>query len=305
MCTLTMVDRIVETEDSSTDADAIVLEQLRVQGEAIESLRQAVEAGLKFQLAVTTPDGDRAVQDVDVADNLGEPTEAQLKQIIKLTGTLSEPKDWLVVNFHSSNNIIDLQQRRWSADVLLQMGLDSIGSVILCNHLWQDVEASRGFIFSSAIVTDRDVSEDMLKGAGFEDLNREIVREEGLVWLHQSAAFPANSETANAITQRVFQKVSTGSILHDPVLICPTCSREHGRDVSFMDTTVDAKGNLSYLCPHLVPSPILRQIIPPDEYEQMNFAPFATLTARDSSFVELSLCVQGCLPAAGVLRPAV
>jgi hypothetical protein len=34
----------------------------------------------------------------------------------------------------------------------------------------------------------------------------------------------------------------------------------------------------------------------------MNFAPYSILSARDSSFIELSLCVAGCLPAASVIR---
>ena len=121
---------------------------------------------------------------------------------------------------------------------------------------------------------------------------------------------PKNSEAAEAISSRKYVDSSTGTILHSPVFICPDCTRDHRKEnpgskasISFTDYRTNEKGRKEALCPHLIPSRFMFSWFDESELAEMNFARYAVLTsATTSKFVENSICVQGCLPKAGVLR---
>lgn len=294
-------DRTIEIEKKLDD-----------QAAAIESLRDAVQAALDTHLKVEiTADSEPEEDDDDQLDyRMGTPSERQLAQINKVLGRDSSADDWFVCAFHASNVLLDLDLRAWDESALYQMAIDAVGRPILLDHSWQSAASSQGFIHTVLLVKDKDVDPSMLSGAGHEDYNKEIIEQNGgLLWLYLGACMPKNSEAAEAIASRKYIDSSTGTILHSPVFICPDCTRDHRRanpgskeSIAFTDYKINEKGQREALCPHLIPSRFMFSWFDEDELAQMNFARYAVLTsATTSKFVENSICVQGCLPKAGIL----
>jgi hypothetical protein len=302
-------DRSDEVENTSDDA---IADQLRAQSEAIESLRQAVEDAVASHLKVElSAEGESDEDDDDQLDyRMGTPSDRQLAQINKVLGRESSADDWFVCAFHASNVLLDLDLRAWDESALYQMAADAVGRPVLLDHAWSSVSSSQGFLYQALLVKDRDVDPSMLEGAGHEDYNKDIIEQnDGLLWLYLAACMPKNSEAAEAIASRKYVDSSTGTILHSPVFICPDCTRDHRRanpgskeSITFTDYKINEKGQREALCPHLIPSRFMFSWFDESELEQMNFARYAVLTsATTSKFVENSICVQGCLPKAGIL----
>jgi hypothetical protein len=293
-------DRSDEVENTSDDA--IVLEQLKAQGEAIESLRSAIEESLKFQVSAIAE--DRATDDDIIKTRIGPPDDAQLAAIVKLTGVESTADQWTMVGVHASNSLLDRSGRRWGLRALTLMGMDFVGRPLILNHSWEDAESSRGLIVSCARVREEAsvVPKEMLSGAGAEEFNKEIIEKEGLHWLYMCVAIPNDSSAASAVKNRLMNDVSTGSMLHSAYLRCPNCERtSEGREVRMDTYTVDKNGKKVFDCEHLAGSPFLRAILG-EEYDDYNFSDYVILESESVSSIELSLCQAGCLPKASIIR---
>jgi hypothetical protein len=301
-------DRSDEVENTSDDA---IAEALRIQGAAIESLRdeiqQALSAGVTEAIKLAE-DGDRVEEEEydPIRTTIGEPDDRQLKKIIELTGIESSASDWVVAGIHASNSALDRSGRRWGIRALTLLGMDFVGKPLITDHLWNQVESSRGIVISSALCKEDAsiVPDDMLSGAGAEEFNKEIIQKEGFHWLYLCVAVPRDSTGAKLLETRAYQSVSTGSILFDPYLRCPNCERtSNGKEVRMDTYTIDPKTKqVTYDCPHLAGSPFLRSLIGSAEYDAMNFSDYVILDCSGTSAVEISACQAGCLPRAQFLR---
>jgi hypothetical protein len=291
---------------SMDNLDAIA-QQVKEQSEAIESLRSSIEDVFKFQVsAIAESDEEVDKDDPNFLDtHIGIPTPAQMEAIRRVTAIDSQSEDWLVVPFHASNTLVDSSERRWHPSVMFQMAETAVGRCLMVNHSWSDVTDSFGTIIDAKICRDIQVDPYMLTGVGAEELNKEIIENEGgMLWLYLCAAIPANSQMAEAVRTRQYQDTSTGSLLRDPFYLCPNCQREMGREVSFMEYTLDARGRRQYTCNHLIPSPFMRSLTEAyaEEGEEFQFADYATLGGSATEFLEHSLVVKGALPRSSVIR---
>ena len=226
--------------------------------------------------------------------HIGEPTESQLKKIKELTGVESSAEEWMVVPIHASNNLVDLGYRRWHKNILEQMAATFIGRPHILDHEWYESECAVSFIFDCQLVTGTPTDEIMQMG-GFEEYNRKIVEKEGYHWLFMNVAISNNHEAAEAIRSRRYNDCSTGSMLTNPEYICPNCSDDLGREVSFNETD----DNKRYICPHFIPSRFAFRLFDGDD---IKFADYAILNADHHDAIEISSVVTGALPAASVIR---
>jgi hypothetical protein len=230
--------------------------------------------------------------------HIGEPTAVQLKKINALLGgEETEAKDWLVVPYMASNNLVDHDYRRWHISTMFQFATQFIGKPNILDHSQYKAESGVGFIFQALVVQDKTAPAAVVNGGGFGKLNKKIIAEEGYVWLYLASAIPAGTEAATRIKARRYNSCSTGSLVKDPFLVCPNCSAEKGREVTFYETTEDGK----YVCPHLVPSSWAKQFVAMYD-EKVNFADYAIFGGLTNEPVEHSICVAGALPAAQIIR---
>ena len=226
------------------------------------------------------------------------PTASQVKVINQLIGWESSADEWLVVPYMASNNLVDFDYRRWHRDAIVGMGLTFKGRPLIFDHAWGDSEKAAAFIFESKLVTEESTTKDILNGGGFAKFNREIIKDEGYIWLYLAAAVPKDSDTAEAILSRRYNDCSTGSMLRQPTLYCPNCSKQKGRMVSFYEKDK----NDDYVCPHLIPSNFMFYLVSMYGIDDAEFADYAILSGEYHEAVELSNCNRGALPAASVLR---
>jgi Sec-independent protein translocase protein TatA len=277
-------------------------EQIKSQGEVIEALRKAIEGDTKE----LEPQLMEESQEEDGLDtHIGEPTPKQLEKINNLLGRESEASEWTVCAFYASNNFIDLSLRRWSESTMYQMAMTAVGRPHLIDHDWSRTESSIGFVFDAKVVKDKYAPEDVIKAGGYEKFNREILEEEGHVWLYLNCAIASTHEAAEDIKARRKSDGSTGSILNRPYMLCPNCSREHGRPVSFMEKEYDPQAKKEvYTCPHNIPSTFILNLLETygEDIESFNFADYVTLGAVDHQFVEMSSVNRGALPAVKIIR---
>jgi hypothetical protein len=284
-----------------------ILEKVDEQGEAIDQLRSSIQelSSSEVSKGIKGIETKEAEVNSSIKTHIGQPDNEQLSQIIKLTGVESTADQWIVAGVHASNNLLDCSDRRWALNILAGMGLSFIGRPLIVNHSWDDVEASRGFVISSALVKDDAsiVPESMLSGAGAEVYNKEIIEKEGLVWLYLCVAIPRSSAAAEMVLTRTANDVSTGSTHHNPYLRCPNCERSsNGKEVRMDTYTKDSRGNKIFDCDHLAGSSFLKKVLG-EEYQNYNFSDYTILSAESTTSIELSLCQAGCLPAASILRP--
>lgn len=226
--------------------------------------------------------------------HIGTPSDTQFKKIQALTGVESSPEEWMVVPLHASNNLVDLGYRRWHKNVLEQMANTFVGRPHILDHEWYDSEYAVSFIFDCQLVTSEPTDE-LLQMGGFEEYNKKIVEKEGLHWVFMNVAVSKNHDAAEAIASRRYNDCSTGSILTNPKYICPNCSEDLGRDVSFHEK--DDNGR--YICPHMIPSRFAFWLYDGDD---VKFADYAILNADHHEAVEISSCIRGALPGASVIR---
>ncbi|EKU98028.1 hypothetical protein Lepto7375DRAFT_7287 [Leptolyngbya sp. PCC 7375] len=228
--------------------------------------------------------------------HIGTPTESQFKAIQQLTNSETSAEDWMVVPFTASNNLVDLGYRRWHQNVLRQMAQGFVGRPHILDHDWYDSESAVSFIFDVKLINDSGTDSKTVEMGGFGDYNKEIIENEGYTWVYMCAAIAKTHDAAEAIRTRRYNDCSTGSILNQPRMICPNCTRDKGREVDFYET--DKNGD--YVCPHLIPSRFMFWLFGDDP--DVEFADYAILDAVHHEAVELSSCTRGALPAASVCR---
>ena len=226
------------------------------------------------------------------------PTSAQLRKINEMVGWTSSAEDWIIVPYQASNNLVDFDYRCWHRDAIVGMGLTYPGRPLIFDHAQYDSEKSAAFILESKLVTDESTDKKTLNGGGFGKYNREIIRDQGYIWLYLSAAVPVHSDTAEGILSRRYNDCSTGSILRGAILYCPNCSKDKGREVSFYEKDK----NDEYVCPHLIPSNFMFWLVEAYGIEDADFADYAILTGNYHEAVELSNCNRGALPMASIWR---
>ena len=175
------------------------------------------------------------IEDDDLDTHIGTPSESQFKAIQQLTNSETSAEDWMVVPFVASNNLVDLGYRRWHPNVLRQMAQGFVGRPHILDHDWYDSESAVSFIFDVKLINDSDTDSKTVEMGGFGDYNREIIEKEGYTWVYMCAAIAKTHDAADAISTRRYNDCSTGSILNQPRMICPNCSKEHGREVDFYE----------------------------------------------------------------------
>lgn len=232
-----------------------------------------------------------------IQETIEEPTTAQLSTINELIGRESSAEEWLIVPYMASNNFVDVDYRRWHKNALVGMGLTYKGRPLILDHAWGNSDKTVSFIFDAKLVTDEQTSNSILNAGGFAKFNKQILKNEGYVWLYLAAAVAKTSDAADAIMNRQYQDCSTGSDLQGAYMICPNCSEVKGREVTF----TERDKNDEYICPHDIPSRFMHRIAQVYGIDA-NFADYATLNGVHHEAVELSNCIRGALPAAGILR---
>lgn len=232
--------------------------------------------------------------------HIGEPSSTQLAKIQQMTGIESDASEWLVVPYLASDNFVDKGYRRWHLSSLAQFAAGFVGRENILDHNWYEVDSGIGFIFDALLIQQDDCDEETLSGYNFGEYNRKILEKEGYCWLYLCAAIPAQSETADKIRKRIYNDCSTGSSLESPFMLCPNCSEQKGRDVSFWER--DKNGD--YVCPHLVPTKWGKTFVSMygSGEPEPNWADYAVLGAAVNKPVEHSLCRSGALPAARIIR---
>jgi len=222
---------------------------------------------------------------------MGEPMPDDLERIKKITNNYDwEATEWYVVPFRASDNLVNRSQRVWHPNVLEQMPNQFIGRPLLKDHSWYSVDESIGIIFDSFIADDV-ATEEIINSGDRGLLNKKIISSQGYKSVYVMVAIHASMPVEiNAIATMRFDKCSTGGILSDMDMYCPNCSEIHGREVSFFEQ--DERGK--YICPHEMPGGY--------GYEENSLV--ADYIILDGIFdaIELSVCVSGNLPAAGVVR---
>lgn len=222
---------------------------------------------------------------------MGVPLPEDLESIKKVTGDDSwQPDEWFVVPFRASDNLVSRSYKVWHDNVLQQMPSKLIGKNLIINHDWDDVRSSVGIIFDGFMSYDEPDQENY-ESDTVSQSNYKIIQEKGYKCVYLLAAIHASKpqEIMDIKTGRV-SKCSTGSILSDVSIICPHCSEEYGREVSFFE--IDENSN--YICPHSIPG----------GYQVEEDELVADYAIWDGIFdgIELSLVVCGNLPGASVVR---
>jgi hypothetical protein len=218
---------------------------------------------------------------------MGTPIPEDLDKIKSLTKQEWEADEWFIVPLRASDNLVSRNYKVWHDNVLEQMPQQLIGKSLLKNHDWDNVENSTGFILDAFLANDSlpEYSQDkMYKNLSF-------IKDKGYKCVYCIAAIHASKaqDIMDIKTMRI-SKCSTGGVLSEVDIICPNCSAEYGREVSFFE--IDEYGN--YICPHQIPGGY-------DYDEDDELADYAIWNGVFDG-VELSLVVCGNLFKAEIIR---
>lgn len=223
---------------------------------------------------------------------MGTPTPEQMALINTYLPEPGNPEDWFTFEAIASDNLISYSRRRWHPNVLNQMAdrvRGYLGKPWVPDHEWEAQHAF-AFTYAAALETAPDAPAGIADIAGYGDYNRAIIAGEGYRYLHLWGAVPRRMEEhVSAFLQGLYHDVSTGGLLYRPRWICPDCSQEMGREVTFTET--DEYGEM--VCPHWVAWD-LGDTGP-------KYASYAIVDGLYNS-TEVSVCVEGNLPGAGVMR---
>lgn len=258
---------------------------------------QSLEAEFK-QATLQIPDMRAVLSEVEMLGlNKGTPTRDQLNLINEYLQEETTAEEWYILPVRASDNLVNRSLRKWDVNVLEQMLQQFPGTVAMLDHEWEDAEDAIGFTLETELITTADAPEWIVNSPGREEYNQQIIAEEGYVALYSMMAIAMDmSEILTGTRYRRLQGVSTGGLLSGIKLLCPNCSRQHGRPVSF--TERDKNG--AHVCPHLIPSSY-SALYAEDDGEEYEYADYLVL---DGTFdaIEISLVNSGNLPAAGILR---
>lgn len=235
--------------------------------------------------------------------NKGTPTDEQLQKINQLIGRESSAGEWYVIPFMASNNLVSFSIRKWHLNVLRQMESQLLGKPLMLDHEWYSVKYTVGFLFDSKLVITSSAPEEAIAGSpGQEEKNKAITNKEGYAQLYLMGCVGRDmADIITGVEMRRLDDCSTGGWLSKLRLICPNCSENMGREVTFNERT-----NKGYTCPHSIPSMYSEMFASSDgdgddEFEEPEFADYLELDGLFSG-VELSIVAEGNLPAAKICR---
>jgi hypothetical protein len=199
--------------------------------------------------------------------------------------------------FMGSDNLVNRSFRKWHLKTLKQICDKSVGIRLIKNHSWSEVDGIKGYVYKTEMKTFDSIPPGYQQVNGYAEVNQGIVQEEKLNCVYFYVMIPNyDLETVNALKYRLYDSCSTGGTIDNVSLICPHCSAEYGREISF--TEKDKTGN--YICPHNIPYSFLNPKYIYDEELDYNFADYAEIKGEYDS-VELSLVVSGNLPQAKLI----
>lgn len=230
---------------------------------------------------------------------MGMPDASNLAKINSFLDYESKPEEWQVIPFKASDNLVSRSIRKWNDNVLNQMVTELKGRPLLIDHNWEEVEDSVGFIYDTFITQSSSCDELIWNQPGKAEKNKQIIAREGYKAVYCLAAISADMQTViQGIKVRRLNDCSTGGYLSQMKMICPNCTSEKGRTVTF--TEVDK--NDEYVCPHLIPSQYSEMYDTSHEAEYQSY--MADYLELDGLFdgIELSIVQAGNLPAASVCR---
>ena len=241
---------------------------------------------------------EKAADDALALLNQGESEILSMSSgdINKLLGTSYKSDDeFCLFTILASDNLVNRSYRKWHQTLLRDICEQSIGVPFLLNHDWDDAEEIIGIVVNTELKTYSEIPEGYKQVRGYEEVNKKIVDKEGLQVAYFTVAVPKECEAKGKIEQGIYKGVSTGGFLESYELICPNCSAEKGREVSFLE--VDKMGD--YVCPHQMPYSFMNPQF--NEDENYNFADYMEINGVYDA-IELSVVVSPNLPNAKVVR---
>ena len=222
---------------------------------------------------------------------MGNPVPIDLDKIKTVTKNMDwDPEEWFVFPLRISDNFLSRSNRVWHDEILNQFAKDMVGKPLLYNHDWDSPDESVGIVFDSFASADSP-SDEIISSGNRKKSNYNILNKKGYKCVYALAAIHASKQNdiMSVKTMRI-DKCSTGGILSEVDVICPHCSEEYGREVSFFE--IDENSN--YICPHEMPGGY--------EYEEDSLVADYAIWTGNMESVELSLVVCGNLPGASVMR---
>ena len=242
----------------------------------------------------------------------GMPTEGDLSIIKRLTSNQDwQAADWTMWSYKASDNLLHGDESVWHESLLDQIASNYEGANFMLDHDWDESEAVQGFIVSSQMVTQQKAPQKSMAAGVFEKENKKMMKDTGKPYrcVVMKCAVRSDSAFNQAAMERRAQFCSTGFHLYRRSLICPNCSKEAGRDVTFdeVETIKDSRGRNSYerICSHTAPDPFLRMLIARwgEPGYEMNWADYS-IKKGDMKPVELSSVSSPMLPDCQILREA-
>jgi hypothetical protein len=244
------------------------------------------------------------LSNMGISLNRGKPTPDQLDKINQMTGRDSKAEEWYVIPFKASDNLVSRSMRQWHGDVLNQMTDQLKGRPLIVDHNWDNVGDSVGHIFDCVMTNATSAPQSVWDQPGKADLNRAIIAKEGYKAVYCLACVGSDMQNViDGIESRRLNDCSTGGLLSNIQMLCPNCSDDKGREVSF----TEKNKNGEYTCPHMIPSQYSGMYSSDDDdpdvddLGQTRYADYMTLNGVFDG-IELSIVQAGNLPAASVVR---
>jgi hypothetical protein len=242
----------------------------------------------------------------------GPPTAKDLDAIKKLTGQPSEVDDWVVWSFLAADNTIHLDFQAFSPSILERYAHTISGHSVILDHSWGSVGTAKGLIFESALYRANELPEDAPQYIANTRTSTELaIAEGGYYWILAKVAFRANTPVADGLADGSLNRCSIGAKVYDAFAYCPNCSADKKRYVGFWEVEeirIEGKGDDAeiekrYVCPHTALNEwhvFLNEIFG-DEDNPPNWSDGMLIDGAILP-VELSLCVQGAIGTARVIR---
>jgi hypothetical protein len=234
----------------------------------------------------------------------GMPNEADLKKIEAFTKPGQIAEDWTVYSFNAMDNTVDLEWKMHTPGILKQYADRSTGCNCILDHDWDNINSSVAFIFESELFRCDEIPKSILE-KGISDFSKKIVKEEGYYWILCKVAVRVGHPSAEALADRRIQNCSIGGKLYDAEVYCPDCTQKYGQYVRFDDMVSDGKDGYKRACNHTALTPLhlylYGYVEDDDECESPNWSKGVIVDGYLKP-IELTSCVQGLIPGAGVIR---
>lgn len=155
-----------------------------------------------------------------------------------------------LVEFTIADNLLNRSNSRWHPTALPELVELCPGLNLSLDHDWDAVEKSQGLIITAWQIIDAVAPPKLIKAAGNEDYNRQILSKEGYRSIHCDVAFRITSPTLDSLRFCEVQYVSQGGFDFGDIW-CPICNDSYYGD-----------------CPHHLPSDVGMRGEPMPYYER-------------------------------------